>query len=179
MPKASRKDDDEDRYGTAADFDRPFDVEQAFRSRHNGGGGRGTLNDTRAGFVRLRRRGWDGLRALADAGHLTDHQVMLAVALLTRSGYRLDHMGAVMGTDRELARALGMHHNRVKALWLRLEGLGLGERLVVDSGERAGWRFSREAWCWLAGEQDHPPPYQVTAALAPEPPAADWPHPFS
>lgn len=177
MPRASRTADD-DEYGTAADFDRPFDVERAFRARHNGGTGRGSLNDTRGGFLRLRRRGWDGLRALADAKQLTDHQVLLAVALLTRSGWRPDHMGAVMGTDAELAKALGMHPNRVKAFWLRLESLGLGERLVVGNGERAGWRFGREAWCWLAGEEDHPAPRQVVAALAPPPAVDDWPDPF-
>lgn len=183
VPKA-KSSDDEDKPGTAADFDRPLDVEQAFLNRQNGGAGHGTLRDNRAGFVRLRRKGWDDLRALADAGELTDHQVFMTVALLTRSGFRPDRMGVVLGTDRELARVLGMHYNRVKGLWLALESLGIGERLVTDSGDRAGWRFTRQAWQWLAGEQDYPPPRQVATALASEPspaperPADDFPDPF-
>lgn len=178
MPKGKRG-DDEDQYGTAKDFDRPLDINKVFVVRHNGGAGHGTLGDTRAGFVRLRRKGWDGLRALAGARELTDHQVLLTVALLTRSGFRPDRMGVVLGTDRELARALGMHHNRVKGLWLALEALGIGERLVTDSGERAGFRFTRQAWQWLAGEEDHPPPRQVTAVLDANPAGhGEYPDPF-
>lgn len=110
--------------------------------------------------------------------------MLLAVALLTRAGYRPDRMGVVMGTDEELARALGMHYNRIKGLWLRLEGLGIGERLSLENGDRAGWRFTRQAWQWLAGEEDHPPPYQVAEALAPKAAQApatedEWPDPFS
>jgi hypothetical protein len=161
-----KRQDDEGRYGTVSDFDRPLDVEAAFRGRHNGGAGHGTLGDSRKGFVRLRRRGWDDLRRLAVVDQLTDHQVMMTIALLTRAGYRQDRMGVVLGTDRELALALGMHFNRAKRLWEALEALGIGQRLVLDSGERAGWRFDRQAWQWLAGEEDHPPPRPVAAILA-------------
>jgi prophage regulatory protein len=143
------------------DPDAPLDVEQAFLRRHGDDPAQG-----RDGALPLSRPGWDGLRRLAEAGALTDHQVLMTVSLLTRAGRGGGRDGIVLGNDVEMARALGMHPNRVKGLWEALEALGLGMRLVLPKGGRAGWRFSPQAWRWLVGgDEGAAPPEQVAAVL--------------
>jgi hypothetical protein len=151
--------------GTAADFDRPIDVEDLFKKRHNGGAGHGTLGDTRRGFVRLRRKGWDDLMALQRVGALTHQEVVIVVSLLTRAGFRPDKMGVVLGQDGELAAAVGVHRNRILPACRAAQALGIMEPLLLPVSGRAGWRFTREAWAWLAGEEDHAPPPEAAARL--------------
>jgi hypothetical protein len=168
--------------GGAADFSRPLDVEDAWKKRFNGGAGHGTLGDTRRGFVRLQRKAWDDLMALQRAGAFKHQDVVILVGLLTRSGFRPDRMGVVLGNDVELAEALGVHRNRLPSAFRAAQALDIIEPLMVGKA-KAGWRFSREAWQWLAGPSEHPAPDAVRRRLsapagasrtAPE----DWPDPF-
>lgn len=169
MPKATADDDDAlgsaKATGTAADFDRPVDVEDLFKKRHNGGAGHGTLGDSRRGFVRLRRKGWDDLLALQRDGALTHQDVVIVVSLLTRAGFRPEKMGVVLGQDGELAAAIGVHRNRILPACRAAQSLGIVEPLLLPVSGRAGWRFTREAWLWLAGEEDHPPPPEAAKRL--------------
>lgn len=178
--------------GTLADFDRPLDVDKAFRRRTKDSTGEGDLDDTRAGFVRLRRGGWDGLNALIAAKALTPHQALVVVGLLTRAGYRPERMGVVLGTDTELAELLGLHRNQLGPLGRELQRLDIMESLQRSDGQRAGLRFTREAWQWLVGgDKDVPAPPGAAARLDPPratpdpppatpdpPPADDVPNPF-
>lgn len=169
MPKGTLDDDalgSAKGYGTVSDFDRPLDVDDLFRKRHNGGAGHGTLGDSRRGFVRLRRKGWDDLLALQRAGALTHQDVVIVVSLLTRAGFRPDKMGVVLGQDGELAAAIGVHRNRILPACRAAQALGLLHPMRLTTGGRAGWRFTREAWLWLAGEDDQPPPPEAAARLA-------------
>ncbi len=159
-------------WGTLEDFDRDVDPEGAYKQRHRGGSGHGSLGDERKGFVRLRRKGWDDLMALQRAGALTHQEVLIVVGMLTRAGYRTESMGAVLGGDGELAAALGVPRNRLLPACRSAQALDIIDPLLLPNNLRAGWRFTREAWLWLVGEEEHPPPPNAAARLGrPAPPS--------
>ena len=169
MPEQTSSGPDGDRGRAPAiadDLDRPVDPAEARRRRHETAAGHGSLGDERAGYVMLSRRGWDGLMALRGAGALTHQDVVVVVGMLTRAGYRPESIGAVLGADGELAAAVGVPRKRILPACRSAQALGILDPISLPNERRVGWRFTREAWLWLVGEEDYPPPQAASARLA-------------
>lgn len=151
--------------GTEADFDRPLDIERAYLTRLNGGTGRGSLRDSRGGYVRVQRTAWDALWRLQRAKVLTPQDLLVIVALATRAGFRSDKMGVVLGNHTELADALGVRRQALVTACRKAEDLRLVDELRLEGGQSAGWRFLPDAYFWLAGKEQRPTPPAVAARL--------------
>ncbi len=168
--------------GTEADFDRPLDIERVYLTRLNGGTGRGSLRDSRGGYVRVQRTAWDDLWRLQRARVLTPQDLLVIVALATRAGYRPDRMGVVLGNHTDLADVLGVRRQALVTACRKAETLRLVDELRLEGGQSAGWRFLPDAYFWLAGKDQRPTPPAVAARLArlTEPPVDPfrYPDPF-